>query len=123
MAYGLLSLMVKQRIMQLIQLHLFFNTKTCNCFIDWRKMVFMWNYLGIKLQHYLTWPDYLSSCITQKLQALYTVSFCLRYLFLYVCACVSAHCSIFAVLSVNSIMERVIRIRTLFVDELMLSHK
>ena len=115
MAFGSLFLKAKQIHMKLMQLHLFFNTRTCRYFIDWRRKVFLWNCLGIKSQHYLIWLDYLSSCITQKLQAHYTVSSCLRYLF--VC--------VYVRVGINSLMYFDLLINTTinwdketFVDEL-----
>lgn len=117
MVYGVLSLMVKQRPMQLTQLHLFSNTKTCNYFIDCRKIALLQSYLGIKSHRCLTWPDYLSRCIAQKLQVCYTVSYCLRYIFFYqqgwigktspsVCVCAKYH------------LRKKYQVKVIFMDDL-----
>lgn len=92
MEYGWPSQMVKKTPHLLMQMRLFHSTRTWVYFIILRKRVTQSNYLGIKSQHYLTWPDYSSSYISPKLQAYCTVSFCLRYVFflfvhMHECAC------------------------------------
>lgn len=103
MAYGLGSLMLKHGLMiqllkgfyiptvkhnliclklhniQSMPVHLFDNTRTSSYFIDLRNKDILWNFLGTKLRRSLTWQDYWSSCMTQKLLASFTGLSYLRY--------------------------------------------
>jgi hypothetical protein len=73
MEFGFLSSRVERTSKRLMPVNLLFNTRTCNYFNDLRRVVAMWNYLGIKSQRYLILLDYKSSYITLKLQASCTV--------------------------------------------------
>lgn len=61
MEFGFLSLRVVRSSKRLMLVHLLFNTRTGNYFIDLKIVVASWNYLGIKSHRYSILPDYKSS--------------------------------------------------------------